>query len=392
MASQHFHVRAIALVLTVTALHAAAAPQESPLLILVTDVWRNPIADARVYRGVAPSDDDVPLTTSGEDGRCTVSLTADSDLTVDHPDFAPLVISIAEGDVDRGYVTAILFEGGAIQASFRVGGEGVETDYAFVTYADPTIYGGIIQAKSKPDGNLRFNHVPAGLAYVTMGVNLGGARRSETVLVQVDDKSTSYVQLRVTPGSAGVRGTVVGVGGNPVEARLSGTLLFNRRIEELAAETDAHGNFAIVYLPQTQLVLRAFADDGLMKRVVVPLAADTGTERDIRFDEGATLTVSVENAPQFEWLDVFVLDGQVAPEALRDPSDRATYVRAARNARLRATDAPVRVPGVLPGDYTLVVLATTLEDQRRTTSVSQFQPLTITRQSTTARVEFPVTP
>lgn len=381
-------LNAVLLCLITLAGSAVAGAQETPLLVSVTDVWRSPLAGARVYSGAAVRPGAEPLAESGEDGRCTISVAAGTMVTVEHSSFAPLVVPIEQSDLERGYITAILYLGGAVQANFRVGGEPMRSDYVLLRYADPAIYGGVFQAESSRNGNVRFSNVPEGLAYVTGGARVGEALRTATVPVQVENESSSYAQLAISAGNAAIRGRVISPDGTPTAAALSGTFIFDRRIEELHAETDEAGAFELTRLPGAALVLRARAN-GLLKRVDFPLEADAQIDRDIRFDEGATVRVDIDGAPEFTWIDVFILESTITPDRIRDLTDRATYLRSARNARLRSKDTVVAVPGVPPGDYAVVALATRVENDRRITSVSQFEPVSVRDEDVDARVEFP---
>lgn len=366
----------------------AADAQESSLVFHVTDVWREPIARAAVYAGTAPQPGMVPLSTSTQDGRCTIDTAPGQIVTVVQPRFAPLTIPIEQSDIERGYITAILYEGGAVQANFRVGSKPAESDYIVLQYADPMIYGGWFQQESQRTGSVRFSHVPEGLAYLTAGIGFGGAFRTTTLPVQVENESTNYMQLAISVGSAAIRGTVIGPDGSPVPATLSGTFIFDRRIEELRGQTDDDGNFALTFLPDAPLVFRASLEEGLLKRVDFDLTGGDELERDIRFDEGTSVDVVVKGAPRFDWIDVFLLDAAITADKIRDPTDRATYLRSARYARLESETAELTIPGVQPGQYTQLAVATRVENGRRIATISEFKSLTVGDGDLTSTIEF----
>jgi protocatechuate 3,4-dioxygenase beta subunit len=329
----------------------------------VADAAGNPVANAQVFSGAVPDEwqrEQGEAARTGSDGTFRLdSLPAGSHtLGVYHPDFAPTDISV---DLSPNYdntVQITLTMGGMVEGRVTQGGVGVADQHVSVNYMNGR--GQNNSARTDANGYYSIAGLPDGEAMVYCSVSSpGGSNRNRQITATILAEQVTQVDFDFSLASASVEGVVYGEEDTPLaQVHVNGTVNDGGAIESVGTQTDANGYFLLENLPAGSVSLMVYAQGYSQKSVQVELINGQRAYKDISLYGGATITVTVSNAPEVaREVAVAALRGEIEIPEGRSMETLMLLQKDLAAAAEAGENGVGHLTGLEPGVYTIVAVA-----------------------------------
>lgn len=291
---------------------------------------------------------------SGGDGsfRLTSLPTGQAEISAVHSSFASKTVSVNLVPRIENKVDIVLSSGGTI--------EGRITENGKTPLAGQHVYANINndhrQAQTDADGRYKLAGLPDGKINVGASLQMGGSNRSQNANVDVKDGFVTEVNFDFRAGTSSIEGVVYIEPGVPIGGQtwVNGTITTpTGTTESYGTQTGSDGSYRLDGMVEGTLSLRVFGQQGANKRISLPIAEGTRTQKDILLYGGSTVRVSVSGAG--EQSSVILVPGSVTITEFSMQRVQELYQDVVAQAVVMNGQATITA--VDPGQYTVVAVS-----------------------------------